>query len=61
MDLSFLERADQGATPLDQYLNTQRWYYDWAREDVSYSLIDDTFDWLEDHRPIEEPAGAQLG
>jgi aminoglycoside phosphotransferase (APT) family kinase protein len=55
VDLSFLDRPDRGVSPIDQYLNTQRWYYDWAREGLSYSLIDATFDWLEKHRPVEGP------
>ena len=53
VDLSFLELADEDATPLDHYLATQRRYYDWAREDTSYSLVDDTFAWLDAHRPAE--------
>jgi aminoglycoside phosphotransferase (APT) family kinase protein len=61
VDLAFLDRPDLGVTPLDRHLNAQRWYYDWAREDVSYSLIDDAFDWLEDHRPIDGPTVLNWG
>ena len=39
-DLAFLARPQHGATALRQQLGYQRWYYDWAREGVSYPLID---------------------
>ncbi len=61
VDLTFLDHPDHGATPLDRYLNTQRWYYDWAREGVSYTLIDDAFAWLEAHRPVEGPTVLNWG
>ncbi|HEY2303853.1 MAG TPA: phosphotransferase family protein [Acidimicrobiales bacterium] len=60
-DLTFLDHPEHGATPLDRYLNTQRWYYDWARDGVSYTLIDDAFAWLEAHRPAEGPTVLNWG
>jgi aminoglycoside phosphotransferase (APT) family kinase protein len=50
-DLSFLARPEHGTDALAQQLGYQRWYYDWAREDVSYPLIDRTFEWLEARMP----------
>jgi aminoglycoside phosphotransferase (APT) family kinase protein len=50
-DLSFLDRPQHGASPLDQHLGYQRWYFDWARGDVDYPLVERAFAWLHDHRP----------
>jgi aminoglycoside phosphotransferase (APT) family kinase protein len=50
-DLSFLMRPEHGATALEQQLGYQRWYYDWAREDETYPLIEQTFAWLDAHMP----------
>ena len=50
-DLSFLARPERGATALEQQLGHERWYYEWAREDVRYPLIERTFEWLETHWP----------
>jgi aminoglycoside phosphotransferase (APT) family kinase protein len=52
-DLSFLARPQHGASALEQQLGYQRWYYDWAREHVTYPLIERTFAWLESHWPDE--------
>jgi len=52
-DLAFLDRPRHGSTPLEQHLNAQRWYYDWAREDQHHPLIERTFAWLDTHRPPE--------
>jgi aminoglycoside phosphotransferase (APT) family kinase protein len=49
-DLSFLARPQHGSSALDQQLGHERWYYEWAREGVSYPLIERTFRWLDDHR-----------
>ena len=51
---AFLDRPQWGASPLDQHLTYQRWYYDWARGDVRYPLIERAFDWLEANRPTNE-------
>jgi aminoglycoside phosphotransferase (APT) family kinase protein len=53
-DASFLDRPEWGATPLDQHLAYQRWYYDWAREGVEYPIIERCFAWLDAHRPLDE-------
>jgi aminoglycoside phosphotransferase (APT) family kinase protein len=53
-DAAFLDRPQWGHTPLEQHLGYQRWYYDWAREGVDYSLIEKAFAWLDDHRPADE-------
>ncbi len=51
--LSFLERPEHGTTALDQHLGYQRWYYDWARGDMRVPVIEETFAWLDAHRPAE--------
>jgi aminoglycoside phosphotransferase (APT) family kinase protein len=53
-DAAFLDRPEWGATPLDQHLAYQRWYYDWAREGVDHPLIERALDWLDAHRPADE-------
>jgi aminoglycoside phosphotransferase (APT) family kinase protein len=53
-DAAFLDRPQFGTRPLDQHLNYQRWYYDWAREGVEYDTIERSFAWLEAHRPSDE-------
>jgi aminoglycoside phosphotransferase (APT) family kinase protein len=50
-DLAFLMHPEHGADALDQQLGYQRWYYDWAREGATYPLIEQTFGWLDAHRP----------
>jgi aminoglycoside phosphotransferase (APT) family kinase protein len=52
-DLSFLARPEFGTSALDQQLGYQRWYYEWARNGVSYPLIERTLAWLDEHRPPE--------
>ncbi len=52
-DLSFLTWPQHGDTALRQQLGHERWYYEWAREGVSYPLIDRTFAWLDAHMPEE--------
>ena len=53
VDLAFLARPEHGSSALDQQLGYQRWYYDWARDGVTYPLIERTFAWLDEHRPGE--------
>ena len=53
-DVAFLDRPQWGATPLDQHLGYQRWYYDWAREGTEYDIIERSFAWLEANRPVGE-------
>jgi aminoglycoside phosphotransferase (APT) family kinase protein len=55
VDLSFLARPEHGSSALEQQLGYQRWYYDWAREGVTYPLIERTFAWLDRHWPDEGP------
>ena len=52
-DLSFLAQPEHGASALDQQLGYQRWYYEWARNGVSYPLIERTLEWLDANRPSE--------
>jgi aminoglycoside phosphotransferase (APT) family kinase protein len=52
-DLSFLDRPEHGKAGIDQHLGYQRWYYDWARGDEHFSIIERTFDWLDAHRPVD--------
>lgn len=51
VDLSFLARPQFGADALDQHLGHERRYYEWARGDDHYPLIERTFEWLEANRP----------
>ncbi|MCZ7537043.1 MAG: phosphotransferase family protein [Acidimicrobiia bacterium] len=59
--LSFLARPEYGDTALAQQIGYQRWYYEWARNDVRYPLIDRTFAWLEDRPPEEGPTVLNWG
>jgi aminoglycoside phosphotransferase (APT) family kinase protein len=52
-DLAFLARPQRGQSALAQQLGHERWYYEWAREGVSYPLIDRTFAWLDAYLPPE--------
>jgi aminoglycoside phosphotransferase (APT) family kinase protein len=52
-DLAFLAQPQHGASALDQQLGYQRWYYEWARNGVSYPLIERTLAWLDANRPRE--------
>ncbi len=54
VDVSFLERPDEGKTALDQHLGHERTYYEWAREGVDYPIIERTFEWLHANRPAQE-------
>jgi len=60
-DLSFLARPEHGSTPLAQQLGYQRWYYEWARHEMAYPLIERTFEWLDGHFPAEGPAVLNWG
>jgi aminoglycoside phosphotransferase (APT) family kinase protein len=60
-DLSFLARPEHGRDALAQQLGYQRWYYDWARDDRAYPLIERTFAWLDAHLPAEQPAVLNWG
>jgi aminoglycoside phosphotransferase (APT) family kinase protein len=42
--LGFLDRARYGATALDQQLAYQREYYEWAREGVTYPVVEQPAD-----------------
>jgi aminoglycoside phosphotransferase (APT) family kinase protein len=61
VDLSFLAQPDHGSTPFEQQLGYQRWYYDWARDGVTYPLIERTFAWLDEHAPPEGSAVLNWG
>jgi aminoglycoside phosphotransferase (APT) family kinase protein len=61
VDLSFLASPRHGATPLDQQLGYQRWFYEWAREGTQFPLIERTLEWLEVHRPAEGPTVLDWG
>lgn len=52
VDLTFLARPQFGADALDQHLGHERRYYDWARGDDRYPVIERTFEWLEANRPV---------
>jgi aminoglycoside phosphotransferase (APT) family kinase protein len=50
-DLSFLHRPELGAAGVDQYVGYVRWYYDWARDGLTYPALDTAIDWLDRNRP----------
>jgi aminoglycoside phosphotransferase (APT) family kinase protein len=50
-DLAFLARPDKGKSALGQHLGHERDYYEWARGDIHYPLIERTFEWLDANRP----------
>ena len=61
-DATFLDRPQYGATALEQHLQYQRAYYDWAREGTAYPILEKTFDWLEARRPDDtRPPGLNWG
>lgn len=65
-DLSFIsdyrgERPAAHPSPMTAQLDAQRHYYEWAREGVSYPLIERTFAWLDAQRPEEPPAVLNWG
>ena len=61
-DLAFLARPQYGVDALDQHLGYERSYYEWARGDERYPLIERTFDWLEANRPtLVNPAVINWG
>ncbi len=60
-DLAFLDRPRFGAKALDQHLDYQRWYYDWAREGQTVPLIERTFAALDATRPVEGPTVLNWG
>ena len=52
-DLSFITGPDPAASAMTAQLDGQREYYEWAREGVTYPLIERTFDWLVAHQPAD--------
>jgi len=65
-DLSFVKdpRGESPATApsaMQSQLDAQRSYYEWARDGVSYPLIERTFAWLDANRPDEPPTVLNWG
>jgi len=60
-DLAFLDRPKFGTGALDQHLDYQRWYYDWARDGETVPLIERTFAALDKTRPAEGPTVLNWG
>jgi aminoglycoside phosphotransferase (APT) family kinase protein len=62
-DSNFLDRPEYGKSPMDQHMGYQRAYYDWARGDDRYPILEKTFDWLEENRPpgYDEAPGFNWG
>lgn len=60
-DLSFVTTVPSGTSAMTAQLDAQRAYYEWAREDVTYPLIERTFAWLEQHQPADRPAVLDWG
>lgn len=61
VDLGFLDRAHLAPEPIDQYLEAERRYYDWAREGVEYPLVERALSWLAAHRPESGPTTLNWG
>jgi aminoglycoside phosphotransferase (APT) family kinase protein len=56
-DIAFLELDRPGDSALRRHMAEQRAYYAWVVADGTRSpLIERTFDWLEDHWPVDEGA-----
>jgi aminoglycoside phosphotransferase (APT) family kinase protein len=60
-DLTFITRPPRSSSAMDAQLVGQRDYYEWARDAVSYPLIERTFAWLTEHRPPEPDAVLNWG
>ena len=53
-DLDFLNRPQFGSTPIEQHVNYQEWYYNWAREQWQSELIERTIVWVRANIPAAE-------
>jgi aminoglycoside phosphotransferase (APT) family kinase protein len=60
-DRAFHDRPKFGAGALEQHLEYQRWYYDWARDGETVPLIERTFAALDKTRPDEGPTVLNWG
>src|SRR3954453_3807178 len=60
-DLTFVATVPEGTSAMTAQLDAQRSYYEWAREDVTYPLIERTFAWLEAHQPEDRPTVLNWG
>ena len=60
-DSDFLRRPKFVKSALDQHLAYQRWYYDWAREGVTYPILERALDWLAANRPDDDPSVLNWG
>ena len=60
-DLSFVADLPEGASAMAAQLDAQRAYYEWARDGVTYPLIERTFAWLDAHRPDDKPTVLNWG
>jgi aminoglycoside phosphotransferase (APT) family kinase protein len=54
LGLSFLDKPERGATPLDQELTYWRDTYAWAAEGEVNPTIEAGFAWIDEHRPDDE-------
>lgn len=60
-DLTFITGTDPVTSAMTAQLDGQRHYYEWAREGVTYPLIERTFEWLVAHQPEEPEAVLNWG
>ena len=60
-DLTFITGTSTTGSAMDAQLAGQREYYEWARDGVTYPLIERTFAWLVANRPAEPPAVLNWG
>jgi aminoglycoside phosphotransferase (APT) family kinase protein len=54
VDVTFLHLDAPGDTPLRRHVANQRLYYDWMRNGRTYPVIEEAFEWLEEHWPADE-------
>jgi aminoglycoside phosphotransferase (APT) family kinase protein len=55
-DIAFLEFADAGDTALRRHVAHERNYYEWARDGMTFPLLERAFDWLDDNWPVAADA-----
>jgi len=54
VDVAFLDLDAPGDTPLRRHVANQRLYYDWMRSGQTYPVIEEAFEWLDEHWPADE-------
>jgi aminoglycoside phosphotransferase (APT) family kinase protein len=55
-DMAFLEFTDAGDSALRRHVAHERDYYEWARDGLTFPLLERAFDWLDDNWPVAADA-----